>query len=318
MWTFVVNSTNPTVNKVIRNVPVVIRNQDELEKSGYTIIGEQDTYQANIKLKGNRERLVNLRPENVFAYVDISSEKEGVQSLQIEVDTPTGVSVDTIDPEQVNLNIQKVLEKTLPVNLVISDELKDGKIVEVNQMSPEEITVKGPASAMNTVDRVEARIDDQALLDGKIHNVDLSVIDRAGNPVSEISLSNEDINISFRVFETKKVPVIINTNGSVNKNYEEKARAISPESVVLIGPEAIIKDIESIETKPIDITGLKGNKTGDIELDLPESVEVYDGENKVTFKIDVERKVVERIIIGNTDSDDKDNKTTSDKNKTNE
>jgi len=100
MWTYVTNSTNPNVNKVYRGVPVVIKNQDDLERNGYTIIGNNDNITTTLKLKGSREKLIDLRPENIYASVDISDLKEGVQSLNIKVDIPSGINVEDADPSQ--------------------------------------------------------------------------------------------------------------------------------------------------------------------------------------------------------------------------
>ena len=290
MWTFVINSTNPTVNKTYRNIPVVIKNQDNLEKSGYTIVGNDESLTTNIKLKGTREKLVGLKTSNIYAYIDIADVKEGIQSVEIVVDTPTGVTVDELEPEEINLNIQKVIEKTLPVNLIISDKIKDGRIVEVNELSPEDIKVKGPASYINKIDRAEVRIEDMDLLDGKIHSLPVAILDRSGNKISGLDISNDDINVSFLVYETKKVPVNLNTTGELTQGFEESSREVSPNKVVIKGPESIIRDIEQINTKPININNLKSSSYGDVRLDLPEYVEVYNGENLVNYRIDVQKK----------------------------
>ncbi|RGB75286.1 CdaR family protein [Anaerococcus nagyae] len=290
MWTFVINSTNPTVNKTYRNIPVVIKNQDNLEKSGYTIVGNDESLTTNIKLKGTREKLVGLKTSNIYAYIDIADVKEGIQSVEIVVDTPTGVTVDELEPEEINLNIQKVIEKTLPVNLIISDKIKDGRIVEVNELSPEDIKVKGPASYINKIDRAEVRIEDMDLLDGKIHSLPVAILDRSGNKISGLDISNDDINVSFLVYETKKVPVNLNTTGELVQGFEESSREVSPNKVVIKGPESIIRDIEQINTKPININNLKSSSYGDVRLDLPEYVEVYNGENLVNYRIDVQKK----------------------------
>lgn len=307
MWTFVTNSTNPNANKVIRSVPVVIRNQDDLENSGYTIIGDVDKFTTTIKLKGSREKLLDLKTENIFASVDISDLTEGVHTLGIKVDTPSGISVEDTDPNQVNLNIQKVLEKKLPVNYVLSDQIKDGKIVELNEINPKEITVKGPASSINKVDRAEVRVDDPGLLDGKVHNISINVLDRSGKIIENISVSDEDANISFRVFETKRVPVELEAIGSVNSFYEITSANVAPDSVVLKGPESVIKDIEKIHTEPISLNNLRSNSTGEVKLKLPESVEVYDGDNVVTYKIEIQRKQNQKSESDNkTNKDDED------------
>lgn len=290
MWTFVINTTNPTVNKSYRNIPVVIRNQDDLEKKGYTIIGKDESYSTNVKLKGSREKLLSLRSENIYASVDISDLKEGVQSLDIEVDIPSGVSVDEIEPGEINLNIQKVIEKTMPVNLIFSDEIKDGRIVEVNELSPKEVTVKGPASIINKIDRAELRIDDINLLDGKIHNLPVKVLDKNGKALSDINISHQDVNVSFLVYETKRVNLKLVTIGRIDRDYEETARELSPDSIVIKGQESVIRDIEEIPTKPVNINYLRSNSTGDVKLDLPDAVKVYNGDDLVSYRIDVQKK----------------------------
>lgn len=290
MWTFVTNSTNPNVNKVFRGIPVVIRNQDDLEKSGYTIIGDVDNFTTTVKLKGSREKLLDLKTDNIFAFVDIADLTEGVHTLGVKVDTPAGVSVEEIDPNQVNLNIQKVLEKKLPVNYVISDQIKDGRIVELNEIKPKEITVKGPASSINKVDRAEIRIDDANLLDGKVHNISINVLDRSGKAIENLNVSDDDANISFRVFETKRVPVEIDAIGSIKSSYEIISATVAPDSVVLKGPESIIKEIESVHTQPINFNNLRSNSNGEVKLKIPESVEVYDGDDVVNYKIEIQKK----------------------------
>lgn len=300
MWTYVINSTNPTVNKVFRSIPVVIKNQEKLEKSGYIIVGGDQNFTTTIKLKGTRERIIGLKAENIYASVDISHLREGIQSLAINVDTPSGVSVENSDPNQINLNIQKLITKKLPVNLIYSDNIKDGRIVEVNELKPKEITVKGPASLVNKVDRCEVRVDDLNLLDGKVHNLNLQVVDRSGKVIEDVKRSDDDVNISFRVYETKKVNIKLNTFGVVNSLYEEVSRSINPESIVIKAPESVIKETEEILTKPLNINGLRYNASGEVELDLPESVEIYNGENKVNYKIEMRK-----IPIPKEDENDK-------------
>ena len=290
MWTFVINSTDPTANKTFRNIPVVIKNQDVLEKSGYTIVGKESSYGTNVKLKGSREKLISLKPTNIYASVDIADLEPGVQSLDIEVDTPSGVSVDEVDPGQINLNIQEVLEKSLPVNLVYSDQVKDGKIVDVNELSPKSITIKGPASIINKVDRLELKIDDPSVLDGKIHSLPIKTLDKNGNVISDLDISHEEVNVSFFVYATKEVKVVMETSGNIDKDYEEVSREISPESIIIKGPESVIRDIDAIYTLPIDLKNQKSSTSGEVKLSLPDSVEVYNGDSVVNYKIEIQKK----------------------------
>ena len=195
-----------------------------------------------------------------------------------------------IDPQDININVQKIIEKKLPVNLVIKDSLKDGKSVEVNEQSLKEITVKGPVSEVNKIDRVEVNINDPAYLDGKIHNLDIHVLDKNNKEVSNIEKSNSDINISFKVTETKRFKVNLKTYGDVAEGYEIKSYNMSPEDVVLKGNGQVLENIEEIDTYPVNIDNLKSDRLGEIRLKLPEGVELYDGHNPINYKIIVDVK----------------------------
>ena len=178
MWTFVTTSTNPTANRTFRNVPLIIQNQDKLEDNGYTIVSKDEASTVSVKLTGSRNNLIGLDQTDIQASINVANVKEGINSLDVNIDTPTGIYVDHVDPKSVNLNIQRIVSKSMPVNIVIDDKLKDGKLVELNEQRPKEIKISGPESIINKVDRIEAHIDDAEYLDGKIHNVNINVLDK--------------------------------------------------------------------------------------------------------------------------------------------
>lgn len=289
MWTYVTSSTNPSTNRSFRNIPIIIQNQDKLEDRGYTIVSKDDISVANVKLTGSRDDILSLKSEDIQASINVSDAKEGIKSVDVKVDTPTGIYVDSTDPAKVNLNIQRIIEKTMPVNVVISDKLKDGRIVEVNEQEPKEIKIKGPESVINQVDRIEAHIDDPEYLDGKIHNVNLMVLDKEGKNVDGASLDFKDVNLSFLVYETKKVKVELKVRGEVAAGFIETLRAVSPDTVIIKGPGQVIRDIESIPTQTLIAGAIRSSKAGEVKLDLPEGVNVYDGDDTVNYRIDVQR-----------------------------
>lgn len=302
MWTYVTSSTNPSTNRSFRNIPIIIQNQDKLEDRGYTIVSKDDISVANVKLTGSRDDILSLKPEDIQASINVSDAKEGIKSVDVKVDTPTGIYVDSTDPAKVNLNIQRIIEKTMPVNVVISDKLKDGRIVEVNEQEPKELKIKGPESVINQVDRIEAHIDDPEYLDGKIHNVNLMVLDKEGKNVDGASLDFKDVNLSFLVYETKKVKVELKVRGEVAAGFIETLRAVSPDTVVIKGPGQVIRDIESIPTQTLIAGAIRSSKAGEVKLDLPEGVNVYDGDDTVNYRIDVQR--IPKATRDSTDDDE--------------
>lgn len=300
MWAYVTTSTNPSTSRTFRNVPIIIQNQDKLEERGYTIVSKDDITSVNVRLTGSRDNIVNLKADDIQAAINVMDSRDGIKSVDVKIDTPSGISLESVDPSKVNLNIQRIIEKDMPVNVVIADKLKDGKIVEVNEQNPEVIKIKGPESAINQVDRIEAHIDDEEYLDGKIHNVNLQVLDKNGKAVEGVDLDYKDVNLSFLVYETKTVKVDLKVRGEVANGYVETLRAVSPDTVIIKGPGQLIRDIEEISTQTIIAGYIRSSKSGEIKLDLPEGVKVYDGDDSVNYKIEVQK-------IPNTNRDKSDN-----------
>lgn len=287
MWTFVTTSTNPSTNRTFRNIPVIIQNQDKLENAGYTIVSKDDIGSVTVRLTGSRDNIVSLNADDIQASINVMDAKEGINSLDVKIDKPSGIYLDYVDPNKINLNIQRIVQKTLPVNVVIADKLKDGKIVEVNEQKPKEIKIKGPESVINNVDRIEVNINEPEYLDGKIHNLNINVYDRKGKVIDGLDLDNKDVNLSFLVYETKKVKVDLRVRGQIANGYVETMRAISPENIIIKGQGQLIKDIESISTKPVILGNIKTTKSGEVQLDLPDGIEVYDGDDMINYKIEV-------------------------------
>lgn len=300
MWAYVTTSTNPSTSRAFRNVPIIIQNQDKLEERGYTIVSKDDITSVNVRLTGSRDNIVNLKADDIQAAINVMDSRDGIKSVDVKIDTPSGISLESVDPSKVNLNIQRIIEKDMPVNVVIADKLKDGKIVEVNEQNPEVIKIKGPESAINQVDRIEAHIDDEEYLDGKIHNVNLQVLDKNGKAVEGVDLDYKDVNLSFLVYETKTVKVDLKVRGEVANGYVETLRAVSPDTVIIKGPGQLIRDIEEISTQTIIAGYIRSSKSGEVKLDLPEGVKVYDGDDSVNYKIEVQK-------IPNTNRDKSDN-----------
>ncbi|MDD7043828.1 MAG: CdaR family protein [Peptoniphilaceae bacterium] len=289
MWALVTTSSNPSVTRIFRGQEILIKNKEKLEEKGYTIIGIDEITDINVEIEGSRDNIVGLKPNDIQASIDIGDVKEGIQSVPVKVDTPNGVNVEKTEPKEINVNVQKVIEKNLPINLVIDDSLKKERNIEVIDQSIKEVTVKGPVSQINNVDRAEVRIDREEYLDSKMHNININIVSKDGIPLGELEQSAKDIDISFLVSETKAIKVDLITSGEVADDYEITLKSVSPDEVIVKGTTKAMKDLTSIKTNPVDVSNIKFDKTGYISLNLPDGIEIHDEEDKVKYMIMVEK-----------------------------
>lgn len=285
MWAFVMTTTNPSLTKTIRNIPLSIRNLENIQNQGFELVGKDQIDTINVKVEASRSDMLVLDNDDLVASVDLQSPSEGIRSLNINVDTPAGVKVVSTDPKKINLKVEKVIEKKIAPKLDLDEKLREGRIVEVNEMYPDEISVKGIRSQVEKVDKLTAKVDREEYLNGKIHNVDLEALDKNGKKVDNVTLSINQVSFSFKVSETKEVPIKLVTKGKVSEGYEVKSTEIIPDKIILKGEKSVLSEIKEIETENLDISGFKSNTEGKLQLQIPENVEIYDGEKNVNYKL---------------------------------
>lgn len=72
--------------------------------------------------------------------------------------------------------------------------------------------------------------------------------------------------------------------------FDIKNISLSQKECVLKGDSGALKSVDQIETYPVNISELKSDKNGEIKLNLPDGVSLYDGKDPVSYKIEVGRK----------------------------
>ena len=291
MWAFVMTSTNPSLSKTVRGVPLNIKNQEVMQKEGYALVGKDEISSVNVKVEGSRSDLASLSSDDLVASVDLGVPTEGIKTLNIKVDGPSGIKVESTNPSNVNFKIEKIVKKDLPVEIKIPDKLKESKIINVSEQSTKKITVSGLRKNIDKVDKIILNIGKDEYLDGKIHDIEARPIDKSGKTVANVDLSQNDVSISFDVLQSKEVEIELDYEESLPKNMEVIEKKYSPNKVVIKGEKSIIDKIDKIKTEKIDLTNLKNNEfEKSLELVVPEVVEINDGDNFINVYIKIGKK----------------------------
>lgn len=290
MWAFVMTTTNPSLSKTVRNVPLTIKNQENLQQKGYALVGKDEISSVNVRVEGSRSDLVGLSSEDLVASVDLGSPSEGIKTLDVKVDGPAGIKVEDVNPSNINFKIEKIVNKTLPIEVEIGDDLKDSKIVEITEQAPKEVEVSGLRKDVDRVDRIVASVDDEKYLDGKIHNIGLKPLDKDGKIVENVELSTNSLSISFDVLQTKEVEVKLEVKNELPGAMKIKETKINPESVVIKGDASTIDDIDEIKTEKLDLSNIKTlTYKENLKLALPEGVGLNDNNGQVEVSVKISK-----------------------------
>ena len=86
-----------------------------------------------------------------------------------------------------------------------------------------------------------------------------------------IKVNPSSIPIHLETVANKLVPVRVRLSGSPAGGFNVKDISIEPDSVVLFGTQSELKDINEIYTEPVEITGIKANKTTMLHIQLADT-----------------------------------------------
>ena len=126
--------------KITYSVPVAFEN---LTKT--MAVREADTRDVLITLNGPLSILKNLRPKDIRVTLDLSRARDGRQIFSIrkgDVLVPSGVKIESLKPDYVVVEIDKIMEKQLRTVVKLGDKWVG--IYRVASWYPQHVSVEGP------------------------------------------------------------------------------------------------------------------------------------------------------------------------------
>ncbi len=281
-WLLVQNYTNPTETRTLE-IPLTILNPNSpssLELSDQTPSFPET---VTVKASGRSEIIGNLSVSDFYTAVDFADIVSPGKTT-LEVSRPTcsrlGVRISDYYPKTVDMNFDKVTQRNVEV-VVENDNslLREG--YEFISVTPEPGTVQisGFASEINEIECIRVRLSD-VLAEGSIDS------DRTGSYIGRYILSSgEDVTanystekITVKIQVAKRVPVAYELTGNPHDDFYVNEDSVSPETVMLRGDWAAIRNIDQINVGKVDITGASQSVTADFGLSdlLPAGVTSYD------------------------------------------
>lgn len=149
LWFFVMGESRMEVNHL---VPLEYVNLPE----GLMIASEVPNSVA-LRISGPRALQVNLDQEDIGLRVDLKGLSAGVTSfkrLDETLDIPGGLKITRISPSYVDVKLEKVRERGVPVKVVLTGEPAPGFLVKSAKAAPDRVVVIGAESEIKTVSEV--------------------------------------------------------------------------------------------------------------------------------------------------------------------
>ena len=285
IWVVVKNVQDPMLVKVITRIPVTIVNESYLASNLEVplLIEGQDT--VNVKVKGRESVVKELTREDFTAIADMT------QIISMETTprmVPVKVSCEGLLDSDISVtpgNIQVDIEEQTSVEKIIAvntgDTIPDKNYeVGVLKANPEKVTISGPESIVNKIDRVVAMVDVSDRKETRIElDSELKIYDKNQDELSEKQLSyldlkeirNNKIKVTAEFWKAQnKISLKAESSGSPKHGYQVSEIKLVPDTISIAGTdEALQKLAEAGNTleipgSMIDVSG----KSSDFEVNI--------------------------------------------------
>lgn len=152
----------------------------------------------DVRISGPRTLLMNLKPNDVNLSVDLKGLTAGVTTfkrLEEQLNLPTAMKVTRLSPSAINVKLEPVWQKKLPVRVVLSGTLPDGVDIATVTAQPAYVEVEGARSEIRDVVEV---LTDPVIIDGATETIALSVpLNLVGQYVSLREEKNVQVTVTL-------------------------------------------------------------------------------------------------------------------------
>ena len=278
VWVAAIQEENPiTIEMYPQEIPLSVTPPAEgilLPQTGKVPRGVQ------VQLKASQSSWQQLSQAKFSAWIDLSPYSVGLVEVPVQTRVADEqVVIEEVFPAMISVQLEPLATKEMPVSIRLIGDPPSGFSYKLPR-EPLSVTLKGPSTAINEVERVEA----QVLMTNVRETVEREIRPLPKNGSNEtvstiqVEPMRPTITISLeQKFGYNTVGIKAKVVGEPAPGYYINSISTSPAEIVLRGLD---EAPSSIETAEIDISQITGDIVKRVPLNIPSgfSVEIGQGE----------------------------------------
>ena len=283
LWVFVNTGQRSSFDEL--NVPVNYRRLP----AGLVIVNHPADF-VKIQVSGPRTLLSLLDPERLTVRLDLSGIGPGQASYKINssmFNIPRQTSVTSVSPPEVLLDIDRVVEREVPIHLDLDGKPANGFDISTVEVNPRVVMTIGPSRYVNTLAQITTEpFEVKGINSDQERRVDLespntAVVLTAARVDAKVHVVEKISNREFRA-------VSIEVRDSEYKFHVDPIRA----SVTVKGPMLKLQALDPNGLAYVDAKELTpGAHELPLQIDLPDGMEaVHQNPEKVRLRLYRERR----------------------------
>ncbi|MEK5029881.1 CdaR family protein [Paenibacillus sp. FSL R7-0302] len=271
LWTIVHVDTAPTYQTTVNNESKTIENVkveiEGFDSENYVLTKDVDS--VRMEVMGKKSDLTYKFSDAYRVWLDLKDVKPGDNTLPLMYSTPSGVTLEAMVPNQVNVHIEARTTKSFPVSLNITGEPAAGYEVGSPVIDPVSVEVTLPASDLGRVAKVQGKVE----LEGQNETfsekrLKLFALDSKGNELEDAVIEPSTVAVEVPVtLPSKTLPLDISFTGSLPGSLVLSRVTPEQDMVTVYGSAETLKTLSSYEAV-LDLSAIKNAGTEQMKLEL--------------------------------------------------
>jgi YbbR domain-containing protein len=267
LWFGVTGLQKPTSRR-LNSVPLVLNFSSEMEATNSPL------KEVDLVVTGDKTKISRLRSEDLVVSIDLTDTAAGERTIQltpenINVDLPSGLKIDEIQPGKIAVKLEKIAEREIPVKPEIEGEVAEGFEIYSQAVMPAKVRVRGPESFVKSLDSISTEkitLNDHKQ-DFTQRQIGLNVV----NP--KITVIDTIVDVIFKIGEKRVERMFVIPYKTETETETETKRA----TVLLFGARSLLEKLNPDELSVV--FSINGNGESVPQIVLP-----ADAQGKVEVK----------------------------------
>lgn len=279
LWMYVMAVVDPEDIKLYENIPITITNLNEIKDLGL-VVDPDDNLVTSVYIKGKLSDLQKISANNIDVYGTVSNPIEGQNQLYLRASVNDKVTTE-FKSDTIVINLEKSIEEEKNITVNITGVYKDN--VDKVDLDKTKVVVSGPRSSVDSVKYVQATFDaNKESVDTKSTELELKALDSEMNEVDHVTLEFNKVTAKVSYFQQKQVKINPIFSSNESNLVQDQDFTIIPSEINIKGKSDVINNIDSINTKIINVDEL-GTNNKIVDLDIPDGINA--DKDSVTIKL---------------------------------
>lgn len=302
IWLYVMSNDSPDYERTFSGVSVGVENSAILmSDKGLSVISGYGSL-VDITVTGKRSDVVSYSLEDIVASVDVASvENGGKHQLSVSVAMPEGCVLKSVYPTSVEVYVDELSTKTIPVKVNITSVQYDQSI-SLGALTPDvsAVTVSGPSSVIDAAHSAVVELDLGTVTTSLNARGTIKIVNSDGaeiiNPYLVVSQSS--VGVSVPVYLEKDVSIDVDMkHGYLDK--DNSVVTVTPKKITVRADPKLLSGVDSFTVATVDETKIGDDTTQIVTITLPEGVENVSGSDTASISVKHRGTVKKSVAISN-------------------